>query len=213
MIAIFTVPAPKHRRLGLRMASVISWTLLFAGALLLGYCAYVIADTYTYQRVESAKFDLPKLPMTSASPLSEARSPEPTYALGEVLGQMEVPRLAMRVVVVEGDSPKLLRRAAGHIPGTAFPGESGNAALAGHRDSLFRPLRNIRLGDTVAFDFRGRRLRYEVQSSQVVSPDETGVLLSTDSKELTLITCFPFSYVGPAPNRYVLRARQIAESP
>jgi sortase A len=211
MITLFTAPAKEHPSTAARAVLRASWIAIVSGAALLAYVVYVTADTAVYQRIQmkslaSAKPDF-ALPEPGQSP------PARTIAIGDVIGEIGVPRLGMKAIVVEGDSPPILRRAVGHVPGTALPGESGNTALAGHRDTLFRPLRNIRLGDLVTFDFPGRQLRYEVQSAQVVSPEETGVLLSNGSKELTLITCFPFAFVGSAPSRYVIRARQVEETP
>jgi sortase A len=133
------------------------------------------------------------------------------FAVGEVIGEIRIPRLGLKAIVVEGESLRILRRAIGHVPGTAFPGDSGNVALAGHRDTFFRPLHDIHLGDSITFDAAGRQFRYEVESIQVVSPKEIKVLLPTTSRELTLITCFPFAYIGSAPNRFVVRATQVAD--
>ena len=93
-----------------------------------------------------------------------------------------------------------------------MPGESGNIALAAHRDTFFRPLRRIQHGDIVTVDIPGQQFRYEVESTQIVSPDESRVLQASTRRELTLITCFPFAYVGRAPNRFVVRAHEIGSS-
>jgi sortase A len=211
MMTLFTTALKERRSNAARVMLAASWIAIVSGGALLAYAAYLTADTAVYQRIQTTSLKSTKPAFARSE--SEQTPPPRSVAIGDVIGEIGVPRLGMKAIVVEGDSMKILRRAVGHVPGTAFPGESGNAALAGHRDTLFRPLRNIRLGDTITFDFPGRQLRYEVRSSQVVTPDETRVLVSTGSKELTLITCFPFSYVGSAPSRYVIRASQVAESP
>jgi len=102
-----------------------------------------------------------------------------------------------------------LRRAVGHLSKSALPGEWGNVALTGHRDTFFRTLRDIRLGDEIKFKTRERSFEYLVESVEVVAPTDIRVLESSTGHDLTLLTCFPFHYVGPAPNRFVVRAREV----
>jgi sortase A len=128
---------------------------------------------------------------------------------GEVIGEIQVPRLGLKAIVVQGDSPANLKRAVGHLSKSALPGEWGNVALAGHRDTFFRTLRDIRLGDEIKFKTRERSFEYLVESIEVVAPTDIRVLESSTGHDLTLLTCFPFHYVGPAPNRFVVRAREV----
>jgi sortase A len=116
-------------------------------------------------------------------------------------------------MVVQGDSPANLRRAVGHLSKSALPGEWGNVALAGHRDTFFRPLRDIRLGDEIRFTTSLRSFEYVVESIEVVAPTDIRVLESSTGHDLTLLTCFPFYYVGPAPKRFVVRAREVNGMP
>jgi sortase A len=116
-------------------------------------------------------------------------------------------------MVVQGDSPGILRRAVGHLPETTLPGEDGNAALAGHRDTLFRPSRGVRPGDVITFETPSRVVRYQVEWMLVVPPSSVEVLQSSGARELTLITCFPFDFVGAAPNRFIVRAREVTQTP
>jgi sortase A len=146
-------------------------------------------------------------------PDSNLRKTGETVAAGEVIGEIQIPRLRLKAIVAEGTSPRVLRRAVGHIPYTAMPGETGNIGLAGHRDSFFRALREIRGGDVVILRTMTQQFRYEVQSTRVVSPADTSVLSRSPTTELTLVTCFPFDYIGSAPNRFVVRARRINQSP
>jgi len=124
-----------------------------------------------------------------------------------LVGSIEIPRLGVSGIIAEGSDAATLRRAVGHLPGTAFPGEVGNAVLAAHRDSLFRGLREVQPDDRIRLITPDRGFGYLVESSAVVPPTRTEVPASSDDATLTLITCHPFAYVGPAPSRIVVRAR------
>jgi LPXTG-site transpeptidase (sortase) family protein len=168
------------------------------GLLALAYSGFVFADARVYQAFQARKF-------TQASPLVE-----PHIALqGEVLGALLVPRLGLKVIVVQGDSAANLRRAVGHLSTSALPGEWGNVALAGHRDTFFRPLRNAQVGDEIDFTTAQQRLMYVVDSIQIVAPNDIEVLAPITGRHLTLITCYPFYFVGPAPKRFIVRAHEV----
>jgi sortase A len=128
---------------------------------------------------------------------------------GELIGRLRIPRLDVAVMVREGAGESTLRRAVGHIPGTGLPGQIGNVALAGHRDTFFRPLRNIRKDDVIDLETGRGTLHYLVQSTQIVSPSDVGVLKASAGKTLTLVTCYPFYYVGSAPKRFIVRAVEV----
>lgn len=127
-----------------------------------------------------------------------------------VLGRIEIPRLAISAVVAEGTDTGLLRRAVGHIPATALPGRPGNVGLAGHRDTFFRGLGGVREDDLIRFVTLRATYTYRVEWGAVVAPHRVDVLDSTATPALTLVTCYPFHAVGPAPERFVVRARQVA---
>jgi sortase A len=184
-----------------------SYTLFVAGIMALGYAGYAVLDQYWYQEVETSKFD-------TASPTAEPRGINVArIADGEVIGEIEVHRLGLKAIVVQGDSERLLRRAVGHLPETALPGEAGNVALAGHRDGLFRPLSHVQPGDSITFSTPDREFQYQVEWTAVVPPTAVRVIQPTSEPALTLVTCFPFYYVGAAPERLVVRARIIAVAP
>jgi sortase A len=198
-------PREKGSRKGSRLILRVAYYLfLTAGIVGLAYTGYVIADAYTYQKVEQSTFE-------NASKNNNARRNEPTHAVreGGVIGELEVPRLGLKVVIVQGDTATILRRAVGHLTDTALPGEPGNVILAGHRDRFFRPLRYIQAGDVIQVKTLDGDFQYQVESTAVVPPSDLSVLHSSSVGALTLITCFPFYYVGPAPNRFVVRARQV----
>ncbi|MGB9403318.1 MAG: class D sortase, partial [Candidatus Acidiferrales bacterium] len=160
---------------------------LTGGILGLGYATYVVVDAEAYQTVEELR-------------LPHMRPPPGPHVLaeGDVIGEMEIPRLDLKAIVVQGDSPKILRRAVGHLHETPLPGESGNVALAGHRDGFFRPLRNIQPGDAITIKTLDGEFEYRVESTEVVMPSDVQVLQSSGENTLTLVTCFPFYYIGAA---------------
>ena len=126
------------------------------------------------------------------------------------IGLLEIPRIGLSAVVAEGDDEKTLKVAVGHLPDTPLPWQEGNTALAGHRDTFFRPLRRIQPGDEIRLATRRGTFRYRVIRQMVVEPDELWVLDSSPSIHLTLITCYPFAYVGAAPRRFIVHAERIA---
>jgi sortase A len=125
---------------------------------------------------------------------------------GAPLALLNVPRLGMSVVVLEGADDRILKKGPGHIEDTAYPGEYGNVAIAGHRDTHFRPLRRIRPNDEIALATKGATVRYFVDTVQIIQPKEMEVLDPTPGPALTLVTCYPFEYIGSAPMRFVVRA-------
>jgi len=126
---------------------------------------------------------------------------------GAIIDRLEVPRIHISVVVLEGAGEDVLRVAAGHVPGTAMPGKRGNIGIAAHRDTLFRPLRFIRIGDEITMTTPSGSYRFSVQSTEIVGPNKVRVLDPTADSELTLVTCYPFFYTGPAPKRFIVHAR------
>ena len=128
-----------------------------------------------------------------------------------MIGRLEIPRLNVSAIVRAGSDARTLRLAIGHIGGTAFPGEPGNVGLAAHRDTFFRRLGDIHTNDQVRVVTREGTFSYRVQSTQIVEPRDTWVLSQTSARILTLITCYPFSYIGSAPQRFVVRAELDSE--
>jgi sortase A len=122
------------------------------------------------------------------------------------LAVLRIPRVELEVPVLAGTDDWTLNRAVGHIEGTAQPGHPGNAGIAGHRDSFFRVLKDVRLGDLVELETLTHRGTYRVERTWVVGPDDLSVLESTSIPSVTLVTCFPFYFVGSAPQRFIVRA-------
>jgi len=197
-------------------AGLLKWPqrVLFAFACIaLGYCAYVVTDAWIFQQRQNAALErlLPGEGQAPAPAKAES-SKESKPAAGQwdgLIGRIDVRRLGMSVIVVEGTDTPTLARAAGHIAGTSLPGEPGNVGIAAHRDTFFRPLRNIRENDVIAVTTRSGKYRYRVVSMSVVSPEDVSVLNSDGTDVLTLVTCYPFSFIGSAPDRFVIRAEEI----
>jgi sortase A len=124
-----------------------------------------------------------------------------------LIGRLEIPRLRLSVIVMEGDDDATLARAVGHVAGTALPWERGNAVLAGHRDTFFRPLKDLREGDEIRMTTTRGTFDYRVIRTEIVEPDDLSVLAPTPGRALTLVTCYPFVYVGRAPQRFVIYAQ------
>ena len=126
-----------------------------------------------------------------------------------LIGRIRISRLGMSVIVMEGTDDATLQRSVGHIAGSALPGQSGNVGIAGHRDTLFRPLRNVEDGDIVVLATPEGEYRYRVVSTRIVEPDDVSVLQSDSIEILTLVTCYPFNFIGSAPSRFIVRAERM----
>jgi len=147
----------------------------------------------------------------------DARSTDPPGGSAQpvpdnnLIGRLTIPRLHLTATVREGVGESTLSRALGHIPSTALPGHSGNVGVAGHRDTLFRGLRAIQNDDLIQFETVRGTYSYRVESTQIVTPQNVSVLNAAQYPELTLVTCYPFYYVGSAPDRFVVKARQVMD--
>lgn len=126
---------------------------------------------------------------------------------GDIIGELQIPRLQLSVMVFEGDDAGILSQGAGHIPGTAL--RSGNIGIAAHRDTYFRPLRVIHAHDVITLKTPADTSRYAVTETKIVGPSDIGVLTRAPGRDLTLVTCYPFYYVGNAPERFIVHAQKI----
>jgi sortase A len=200
--------------------------LIASGGAALAFVLWSLGSSAFYQYDQARKFDAYVQPAASsappvragradsAPPAAETSMPWPALrkdALDPlILGRLEIPRLGLRAMVREGVEEETLRRAVGHLPGTALPGDTGNFVVAAHRDTFFRELRSIRNGDQIHVRTRSVAFTYEVTDLSVVDPVDTRMVQPTDSPVTTLVTCYPFDYLGPAPRRLIVRARMRA---
>ena len=189
------------------MAIRLRWlarVLILTGAVALVWAAFQIGSVAWYQRQMAAALeDLPR------APASEPRSTPSTLRVGEPIGTLEIARLGLSGVVVEGDEDAVLDRAIGHLPDTPLPWRDGNSALAAHRDAIFRPLKDVRLGDVLRLKTPHGEFDYQVRETLIVKPEDVWVLDPTPVTTLTLISCWPFNYIGNAPERFIVRAERI----
>jgi sortase A len=194
------------------MKLILRWTrraLAVSAFVLLGYSAFVVLDSWSFQGAEDRRLEqaLAPPPQTAGRVVLASLSPAQT---GGLIGRMEIPRLGLSVIVMEGTSTGTLRHAVGHIAGTVLPGQLGNTGISGHRDTFFRPLRNIKANDLITLRTAAGEYRYRVTATSVVDPDDVAVLDNGENEALTLVTCYPFYFVGPAPKRFIVRAERMA---
>jgi sortase A len=182
-----------------------SWLAQFLEYALLGL-AIGCFGMYAYESVEAKRFQAQQAAIFEKA--AKAKAAPRAMPAGGLVGMLDVPRLKMTTPVVEGDDDGTLKRAVGHLPDTPFPWEKGNSALAGHRDGLFRPLKDVKIGDEIRFRTTSEQLRYRVTKTSIVKPDDVSVLEPGSTETLTLITCYPFNYVGSAPKRFVVHAER-----
>src|SRR5271155_2330509 len=176
-LSLFVLEDPTVRT---RILRIICNILFAFGIFALAYAGFLFVDAHVYLAVQIRKLE-------QASPPAQPS----LLADGVVLGKISVTRLQLEALVVQGDSADDLKRAVGHLSNSALPGEHGNVALAAHRDTFFRPLRDIQIGDEIKFKTRERNFDYVVESMKVVAPSDLSVLKSSTGHDLTLLTCYP----------------------
>ena len=187
------------------MSALRQWLSVWLEWLLLGIGIGCLG-TYAYETVEARRFQAQQAAAFARSASADAPV---NVRTGGLVGMLDVPRLALSTPVIEGDDQSTLKRAVGHLPDTPFPWEGGNSAIAGHRDGLFRPLKDIKVGDEIRFRTSRNQYRYRVVETSIVQPDDVSVLNAREPRSLTLITCYPFYYVGNAPKRFIVHAKRL----
>jgi sortase A len=209
-----------HLRQGHGALGWIDGALIAFGLGCLVVFAVLTVQSAVYQRQAKAQVDA----MIAARHLEESaasarRPPDgaPTIAPvmpGDVIGRVDVPRLKLSAAVAEGDDDSTLGKAVGHLPDTPLPWQpGGNVALAAHRDTLFRPLKDIRINDEVRVATAHGEFLYRVRRTQIVEPEDVSVIAPTARPTLTLITCYPFYFVGNAPHRFIVQAERVDPEP
>src|SRR5215471_20528315 len=181
---------------------MISKVLFVIGIICLGLYGFFTVEAYLHQAaLRSALEEEVYHPLPAKADIPSPPRPRPPRHLkdGDLFGRLEIPRLNMSVMVMEGDADRVLRLGAGHVPGTPL-------AIAGHRDSFFRPLKDIKLYDTIRFTNENGSTEYRVIATKIVGPKDTSAVDTTSGDKLTLITCYPFYYIGPAPKRFIVEA-------
>lgn len=185
------------------MKAIRIWLMHLFEWLLLGFGLGCLG-MYAYETVEARRFQAEQ---TAAFEREVKAALKPSVVRGGLIGMLDVPRLQLSTPVIEGDDTRTLQRAVGHLSDTPMPWDAGNSAFAGHRDGLFRPLKDVKVGDEIRFRTTRDEFRYRVTRTSIVMPDDLSVLApQSDPATLTLITCYPFYYVGSAPKRFVVHA-------
>lgn len=186
--------------------------LLSAGSVLIVGGAAVLA-VHGYNGFHSASAQKTAREWLNAKPpIPPAVLPpavKPPIHRGDAIGELSIPRLHVSVMVFEGDDSGILKIGAGHIPGTALPPGDGNIGIAAHRDTFFRPLRVVRPQDVITLRTPAGTSRFAVTQTEIVPPSNVKVLDDAAGRDLTLVTCYPFSYIGHAPQRFIVHARKI----
>jgi sortase A len=189
--------------------------LLGLGIGLAAWCAAVLVEARFHNQLPIRSSNPPLkvtqtliLPGDSGGGSKTASAP----SAGTLLGRLEAPTVKMSTNVLEGSDDGTLSRGAGHIEDTPFPGQPGNIGVAGHRDTVFRPLRHIKVGDPLEFTTADRLYRYTISKTSIVGPDDVYVLDPTEKPTLTLVTCYPFEYVGHAPKRFIVQAQLVGDT-
>jgi sortase A len=168
-----------------------------------GYLSYLREGSKVAPHAENEQPAADLVPPPPRPPKARKLTPN------ELIGRIEIPRVNVSAVIKEGVDTKTLSRAAGHVPATALPGEKGNIGVAAHRDTFFRGLRNVRQGDLVRVETVDGTYVYKVDTMKIVWPKNVEVLDPTADPRLTLVTCYPFNYVGSAPKRFIVQAKQV----
>jgi sortase A len=180
---------------------VISLALVVIGVVLLGYVAGQYWGMYRSQQNLEAEWQ--RQAATVSVPGQAPISPD------QLLTRLEIPKIQMDAIVVEGASRRELSEGPGHMKQTAQPGETGNAVITAHRDTFFRHIYELSKGDQIKVRRSGRIFTYEVTGKRIVMPEDVSVIKPTNDPQLTLITCYPTYYIGPAPKRLVVFSKLV----
>ena len=186
---------------GLRRLPVL---LVIAGIALLGYVGFEYGSMYTSQRHLQQAWE------QQQQATSQAANAAP---VDDGLTRLSVPKISLDAVVVEGTAYKQLAIAPGHLKGTPAPGDDGNSVISAHRDTFFRHIYELQKGDTIRVQRSGKIYSYEVTGKKIVGPDDMSVLRKTTDPQLTLLTCYPIYYIGPAPERLAVFSKLVSAQP
>jgi sortase A len=187
------------------LRGVLPLLLVFIGIGLIGYVGYQYWDMYHSQQLLQAEWERQAAAVSVPGQVRQL-SPE------DLLTRVSIPKISMDAIVVEGASRKQLSIGPGHMIDTAMPGESGNAVITGHRDTFFRHIYELTKGDDIILRRNGEVFKYQVTGKKIVKPDDVSVLKQTTDPQLTLITCYPTYYIGPAPERLVIFSKLVEHS-
>ena len=187
--------------------------LLRSAEIALWSVGLLCASALVFDRMEAATAQKTAVAVVSAPaaiPSSNTERNVPIQEKDGVLGRLEIPALHLSTAIVDDSDTRSLLRGAGHIRGTALPGGLGNFVVAAHRDTFFRPLSGIKPGMRIRVITPDDTYVYVVDATQIVNPQDVDVLDMGDVPQMTLITCYPFHYIGAAPQRFTVRAHLLS---
>jgi sortase A len=206
-----------------RWTRTLEWLLLAGGLLLIGIYvgARIHRSVLSHAEVERFKDQVLVRKVLAAGPEAVGKKPDVSLwsekrireyqeslaaHFAPALALLRIPKIDLEVPILEGTDDLSLNRAVGHIAGTPRPGENGNVGIAGHRDGFFRGLKDVSTGDTIEIVTPDSVDRYVIDEIIVVSPKDVSVLAPRTQPSVTLVTCYPFYFIGSAPQRYIVRA-------
>ena len=196
------------------MRTSVERSLWLIAAVALAIYVLSVVETHVYQLYFDWQFTKtlqnPPPAIPAGIPAAEAvRKTKP--AEGQPIGRLEIPSIDLSAMVAEGVASHILRRTVGHVPGTGLPGAHGNVGLSAHRDTFFRHLGELKKGEAISITTVDGSFDYVVESTRIVDPSELSVFRDIGRPTLTLVTCYPFYYVGPAPKRFVVHAALVEQ--
>jgi len=181
--------------------------IVLAGMILFGVGIWQYADMkiQTKASLKQAKVVIGKQPVNASKKKAEASQP---VGIDEAMGLLIIPKIKAELAIIEGTDPDDLEKGVGHYKGSFLPGEKGQIVLSGHRDTVFRKVGELKLGDRLNMKMPNGSFTYEITKTKIVNSDDTSIItLQHQQEELILTTCYPFRYVGNAPKRYIIYAK------
>lgn len=196
-----------NRRVRAEWKSYVSPVLMLLGAILLLYVGSEYYGMHREQQRLQAEWAAQQK-ATATEPSATENKPA-----DDGLIRLAIPKIDLSAIVVDGTTRKQLKNGPGRMIGTPLPGEAGNSVISAHRDTFFRHIYELKAGDEIDVQRNGKALKFEVTGKKIVDPDDLSVLKQTEDPQLTLITCYPTYYIGPAPQRLVVFSKLVTESP
>ena len=205
----FRVAALLHKIKASSSRQLVSVVLLLLGLSLLGYVGSQYWDMYHSQRQLEAQWERQQQQLITVPAPGQ---PKTQLSANDLLTRVSIPKINVDAIIVEGVSRRQLTIGPGHMKQTAMPGQPGNAVITGHRDTFFRHIYELQKGDEILVRRNGEVFKYQVTGKKIVDPEDVSVLKQTADAQLTLITCYPTYYIGPAPKRLVVFSKLVPDS-
>jgi sortase A len=193
------------------MKSKFPLIIILVGLIIMGIGIWQFVDVKleTQASVKKAKEIVAEPPKNTSKKIDEKEtSPSPPPSIGDTIGLLQIPKIKAELAIVEGTDPNDLKKGVGHYKGSYLPGEKGQIVLSGHRDTVFRHLGELKIGDSLKVKMPNGTFIYEITHTKIVDSKDTSIItLQNKEEELILTTCYPFRYVGNAPKRYIIYAK------